>query len=423
MIGLTSVTIAYAIASFATRKAILRGEEFYHLLIDLEKRALDDYDYDLKVQNLHTVNNPSIHLTIQRKNFRKPLKTILNASSNDDAKGGDGDVIEKGKEEKNMQANKNMSVEKGEENKNIQSNNNMSVKKGEGDKDTQKNKNNMRNFYDGLSAPLHIYIFLSMVSMIPYVRNAIQSFSDGQIIKFLLETLVVISLFLFTLGEAFYAITLILRWTGLTQHCARSWGYELSDIILRYGEKATSDTNMKIGTSEHKNFLKEFEEKLDVLHDIFAVPLTVLNQKISSVMSNGLVSFVFVMIAHAAFAFVSTNRTPQVNGVVSVCCIIIIGVALYYAGNISQTFVLQKHSLRRPSIIASLSKIYGSYEAVQMFMTEYIMYDGFGFSFLSVIFTHQAAMGVMITFFLGLGFLFGPLLAKKLMGVENEEGT
>ena len=47
MIGLTSVTIAYAIASFATRKAILRGEEFYHLLIDLEKRALDDYDYDL----------------------------------------------------------------------------------------------------------------------------------------------------------------------------------------------------------------------------------------------------------------------------------------------------------------------------------------------------------------------------------------
>ena len=172
-----------------------------------------------------------------------------------------------------------------------------------------------------------------------------------------------------------------------------------------------------------KNFLKEFEEKLDVLHDIFAVPLTVLNQKISSVMSNGLVSFVFVVIAHAAFAFVSTNRTPQVNGVVSVCCIIIIGVALYYAGNISQTFVLQKHSLRRPSILASLSKIYGSYEAVQMFMTEYIMYDGFGFSFLSVICTHQAAMGVMITFFLGLGFLFGPLLAKKLMGVENEEGT
>ena len=158
MIGLTSVTIAYAIASFASRRAILRGEEFYNLLIDLEKRALDDYDYDLKVQNLHTVNNPSIHLTIQRKNFRKPLKTILNASSNDDAKGGDGDVIEKGKEEKNMQANKNMSVEKGEENKNIQSNNNMSVKKGEGDKDTQKNKNNMRNFYDGLSAPLHIYI-------------------------------------------------------------------------------------------------------------------------------------------------------------------------------------------------------------------------------------------------------------------------
>ena len=149
--------------------------------------------------------------------------------------------------------------------------------------------------------------------------------------------------------------------------------------------------------------------------------LTVLNQKISSVMSNGLVSFVFITIAHVAFTFVSTNRAPQVNGVVSVCSTIIIGVALYYAGNISQTFVLQKHSLRRPSIITSLSKIYGSYEAVQMFMTEYIMYNGVGFSFLSVIFTHQAAMGVMITCILGLGFLFGPIIAKKLMGVENEE--
>ena len=82
MIGLASVTIAYAIASLASRKAILRGEQFYNLLIDLEKRALDDYDYDLQVQNRHTVDNPSIHLTIQRKNFRKPLKTVLNASNN-----------------------------------------------------------------------------------------------------------------------------------------------------------------------------------------------------------------------------------------------------------------------------------------------------------------------------------------------------
>merc|ERR1711991_340793 len=137
--------------------------------------------------------------------------------------------------------------------------NGIVVEKGENDK-VNDNDNNKQKFYDGLSVPLHIYIFLSIVSMLPYIRNAVQSFSDGQIVKFLLEVLVVISLFLFTLGEAFYAITLILRWTGLTQHCARSWGYELSDIILRYGDKASIE--MKIGSSQHKRWLCEFEEKL-----------------------------------------------------------------------------------------------------------------------------------------------------------------
>ena len=414
IIGLASITIGYIIATIATRKAIVRGEEFYELLIDLENRALDDYEYDLQVQNLHTINNPGLHLTIQRKNFKRPLKAIVNTpeENSSEVMFYEKDLLEKSSETVSHESRRNKIVEQGDYCEDSDAGNERE------DKGIHKMKN-IQKFYAGLGVPLYVYIFLSIISILPYMRSAILSLSEGKIIKFILEVLVVISLFLFTLGEAFYAVLLVLRWTGLTQHCARSWGYELSDIIFRYGDKASIE--MKIGSSQHKRWLCEFEEKLDVLHDIYAVPLTVLNQKISSVMSNGLVSFLFIMIAHAAFAFVSTNRTPQVNAIVSVCCVIIMGILLYYSGNISQTFVLQKHSLRRPSIITSLAKIYGNYDAVQMFMSEYIMYNGVGFSFLSVIFTHQAAMGVMLTCFLGLGFLFGPIVAKKLMGAEDEQ--
>ena len=234
------VSMLFCVVS--VRLASFRGAMYEALLYELEHKAINDLQHFRKVKQ--KTNHAHHGLVLSTKGYltTTSLSNLddMDSAADDLEKGGGEDVV--------------------------------------GVVGAQDEESLMKEFFGPLNIPTYIGCTSALVGIMTRFTTASDPSLPSEVRALMLVLGVCFILFFF--GEGVYGFILILRWINVAIHGIECWGYSVVELV----DKSTSPG----GVSE--SHMLGFRAKLDALHDMHAVPLAFLNQKMSTAISL-LVSF------------------------------------------------------------------------------------------------------------------------------------
>ncbi len=198
-----------------------------------------------------------------------------------------------------------------------------------------------------------------------------------------------------------------------------SGAHHSSDVALEKERDAAMERNADAMELQRIRQIAErvFTRKIDALHDLFAIPLATINQKISTVITFLIPCCMCVLSAQIAelYSNLTTTADTILKPLMMTAMIFMVFIVTYNCGQLSENLIQAKESLRRPRVLLSLNSIFGDPQAAEFFTRQYMLYEAVGFKLISVIFTHGTALTLIATFSVGMVFAFGPSLANAMV--------
>lgn len=211
-------------------------------------------------------------------------------------------------------------------------------------------------------------------------------------------------------AEFCFALFHVMAWIRLCQMSITTWSYRVVETIESIG-------GVKLANSMLPNAAQLLEAKIDVLHDIVALPLTVMNQQFSLV-----VSYVTGFLATGSMLYtllvfqVGEIRYIEKTWISAFAfnMVFFLILILYISGVITESLLVARENFRRPSVLLALRRCFGGQgEDAMAFARAYFFHDSLSFKLLGVPFSHSTALGLAITLLLGIIFTFGPSVAER----------
>lgn len=370
--------ISMVLVTTAFRLSSCRGAMYESLLYELEHKAINDLKHFRKTKE--RMNHAHHGLILSTKDYvmttsLSNLDMIHGYGDKDDAvgtvdsmeKGGDEDVFE--------------------------------VRRGLGE------ESSMRDFYAPLQLPSYICWSGCLVAIVILI-------SLGTDLRYTPEVrfgflIVGICFIFFGFGEIMYGFISLVRWINVATHSIECWGYSVVELVDRSScDGAVSEAQML-----------NFRAKLDALHDMHAVPLAFLNQKMSTAASTAILGCLVTAMNNIANLYVPGYSSGYYSSqiIMTVYMLSLAAGLVFYCGQITEAFGLARETIKRPRVIAALKPLLGSDEQVEILLKHYFLDERMGFKLLGTIFSHYTSLGVLMTLFVGILFSFGPSIAEAMI--------
>ena len=403
----TDMDLPYRIGTFLTigsfgfltvsvRLGATRCFEYKSLLQALESKLLVDRLYHQSIKTKHNSSHPDIFLATSGH----PMKTTMRTIS--------GDVFEL------ISKGKGLDKREAEE---------MRPVLESSDKILPPTPKIVMDYYSTLFGSIWFCCLACAISIVLLLSNMMLYADDSWMLA--LNTVHFVATFLIMSGEAPITFIFILRWLLVTECSIQAWGYQVvelitaSDVALEKERDAAMERNADAMELQRTRQIAErvFTRKIDALHDLFAIPLATINQKISTVITFLIPCCMCVLSAQIAelYSNLTTTADTILKPLMMTAMIFMVFIVTYNCGQLSENLIQAKESLRRPRVLLSLNSIFGDPQAAEFFTRQYMLYEAVGFKLISVIFTHGTALTLIATFSVGMVFAFGPSLANAMV--------
>lgn len=259
------------------------------------------------------------------------------------------------------------------------------------------------DYSTSVGIPSFIAIIISIVSLVNLMLNCVYApdhrWLAVSLVRFLSASFVYFGDFKFFLITTF-------RWLHVTLFSIECWSYSVIALIENYAHYGPSD----------ETITEAFLARLDALHDIYGIPIAVLNQKIATPVIVVTIGGFLIIVQSIAFSYSNTKNSGLQNIVIGICVPVLSYLMIYSLGHVTEAFIQCRDSLRRPRVLAALHNLLGGPENAEMMIQHYLLSQEIGFKVGGAIFSHSFMNGLILTISIGILFAVGPALVNEAVG-------